>query len=392
MTTFLIVLGVIIGIIVILCTIIRAIVNNNPVDSITPYGTYGFRIGASQKTVISKIKRLKLASKEELEEFEDDVEFQREINGEKFGLTLYFECAEYQFGHIKNLCFVFKNNKLAQLTILFDKSPEEIPEFMEIVEYRVSKQLGKPSFKGENIVKWRNDISLYASLDEVEDTDKVLKLYIGLTNVYGKGSSMESEQEARHIHVKKLKNHLGITALVLAISYIIILWQHQWSFNLFFANSVVTVLSTLILLICIKKPSLTKAFLGLCIGAIIYSYGLTLLVKNTCHHVTIVNKDRSRTERFYLPINDYFGKNRLPVVGGHSYILNNTGKTLYLTKVTYGNYATEENNKSQLKNGEAVPRKNLGQIRWFYEQEEKKNIKKRTKQKTVTFISFRSIE
>lgn len=187
MKTFLIILGIIVGAIIIF-RLFRFLagnaVNNNPVDSITPYGTLGFKLGASLDVVVSKIKGQKLASKEELDEFEEDLKFQREIGGDKHGLPIYFTCAGNLFGHIKNMCFVFKNNKLAQISVLFDKHPEEIPSFMDVVEYRVSQRLGKPSFKGQNIVKWGDDISIYASLDAKEDKDKVMNLYIGLTNLF----------------------------------------------------------------------------------------------------------------------------------------------------------------------------------------------------------------
>jgi hypothetical protein len=55
---------------------------------------------------------------------------------------------------------------------------------MDVVEYRVSQRLGKPSFKGQNIVNWGDDISIYASLDAKEDKNKVMNLYIGLTNLF----------------------------------------------------------------------------------------------------------------------------------------------------------------------------------------------------------------
>lgn len=187
MKTFLIILGIIVGVII-LFRLLRFLagnaVNNNPIDSITPYGTLGFKLGAPLDEVVSKIISQKLASKEELDKFEKDLKYHREIGGDKYGLSLYFSCAENLFGHIKNLCFVFKNNKLAKISVLFDKRPEEIPSFMDVVEYRVSQRLGKPSFKGQNIVKWGDDISIYASLDAKEDKNKVMNLYIGLTNLF----------------------------------------------------------------------------------------------------------------------------------------------------------------------------------------------------------------
>lgn len=202
--------------------------------------------------------------------------------------------------------------------------------------------------------------------------------------------NINHEIEEKHISKRKLKIYLVIATAILIIAFVFILWINKWAFNLIFAISAITIISTLILLICLKKPSFSIAFLGLFIGAIIYCYALGFLVKDTCPYVTIINKDCSRTERFYLPVNDRLGNNQLYITGGCSYILNNTGKTVYLTKISYGNNKQERNNVSQIKNGDALSRSDIESIRWFSKPREKIFVSKGTEGKIVTYIDFQS--
>ena len=167
MKVFLIILGVLFSLWLIFRIFLKFSINtSNPIDGITNDGTMGFRIGDSKSFTLSRIKHLKMASKEEWEEYND------RIYGDSFSTS------ENLFGHIKNVSFDFSQDKLSKISVWFDKQPNEIPEFFEIVEYRISQKLGKPTYKGKGISKWRNQISLFYDVTASKEEDKVLFLFI----------------------------------------------------------------------------------------------------------------------------------------------------------------------------------------------------------------------
>ena len=165
MKTFLIVIAVIAFVLWAVSKVFKKnlMSNMNPVDSITQNGTMGFQIGDSKAQTLSRIKHLKLATKEEWDNYE------KRIYGDSFTTSTDI------FGHIKDVSFDFSNDKLQKITVWFDKQPNEIPDFFNTVEWRIAQVIGQPTYKGKGISKWRNNISLFYDIDSPED---MMELYL----------------------------------------------------------------------------------------------------------------------------------------------------------------------------------------------------------------------
>lgn len=145
----------------------RAQATMNPIDSIVQNGTMGFLIGDSKAFTLSRIKHLGMATNEDFDKYK---------MCSSFGYDK-IEVAHNIYNHIKEISFDFKNDKLQQISILFDKKPDEISEFFNIVKHRIEDfRLGEPTFEHDGIAKWNNKISLYY---DVQDTEhQMLFLFI----------------------------------------------------------------------------------------------------------------------------------------------------------------------------------------------------------------------
>ena len=128
----------------------QAKVTLNPVDSILPNGTMGFIIGDSKAFTLSRINHLVMATKEDMEEYNSPWNYDGRIT-----------VSRGMYNHISDVTFQFRNEKLSEITIQFDKQPDEIAEFWGIVMSRIANILGEPTFKHDGIAKWGNEISLF---------------------------------------------------------------------------------------------------------------------------------------------------------------------------------------------------------------------------------------
>lgn len=131
----------------------------NPIDSIVQNGTMGFLIGDSKAFTLSRIKHLGMATNEDFDEYK---------MCSSFGYDK-IEVAHDMYNHIKEISFDFKNDKLQQISILFDKKPDEISEFFNIVKHRIENfRLGEPTFEHDGIAKWNNKVSLFYDVQDQE--------------------------------------------------------------------------------------------------------------------------------------------------------------------------------------------------------------------------------
>jgi hypothetical protein len=91
-----------------------------------------------------------------------------------------------------------------------------------------------------------------------------------------------------------------------------------------------------------------------------------------------------------LPFNDRLGNNHILIYGNHEYLLNKTGRTLYLTTIAYGKNIQVRDNVSLINNEDACSMADIESIRWFKEPRETIRVPKGTEGKNVTYIDFQS--
>lgn len=154
---------IIIGIIILLLIIFfsylkyrtRNIINNsNPIDSITQKGTLGFYIGDSDSTVISRIKKLHLATEEDIIHFKQ----KKMLFGSNNGIYI----ARNMFNHIEHIMLWFEENKLKYITIYFIERDQEAKELINTIAHIFWKKFGActESYIGEDatVLVWFDGI------------------------------------------------------------------------------------------------------------------------------------------------------------------------------------------------------------------------------------------
>lgn len=144
--------------------------SSNPVDSIRISGTLGFKIGDSEKKVLSRVRKLELATEEDIEDYNSS----KEIFS---GLPIHhLSCAKNIFNHIDHIDFDLKHGKLAQITITFSEKGDFAKQLMPSIALRISKRVGRPSYVSDDIsvIKWFGE---YISLTNLEGHP--MHLFIG---------------------------------------------------------------------------------------------------------------------------------------------------------------------------------------------------------------------
>lgn len=143
---------------------------SNPIDSIRISGTLGLKIGHPEKKVLSKIKGLKLATEEDIEDYIS----QKEIFS---GLHVHhITCAKNIFNHIDDITLDIKYGRLAQITITFSEKGDNAKQLMPSIIYRISKRIGRPNYISNDmsIAKWFGG---YVTLSNL--TGYPMNLFIG---------------------------------------------------------------------------------------------------------------------------------------------------------------------------------------------------------------------
>lgn len=165
---------IIIGVIVVLfalCFFVKPVTkSSNPIDSIRISGTLGFKIGDSEKKVLSRIKSLDLATEEDIEDYISHKEIFSGLP------THHITCAKNIFNHIDDITLDLKYGKLAQITITFTEKGEFAKSLMPAIVLRISKRIGRPSYisNDTSICKWYGD---YVTLSNLEGYP--MRLFIG---------------------------------------------------------------------------------------------------------------------------------------------------------------------------------------------------------------------
>lgn len=188
----------------------------------------------------------------------------------------------------------------------------------------------------------------------------------------------------------KLKLILLLSGVIIAILSIILLCVNNWSFNVYVAIGFASFLTTILILLCAKDQSFSLAFCSLFFSCTVYVYAIGYFAKLSCANVISVKADKTRTERYYIPSSTTTGKNHIQLQRGHSYILNNSQKSLYLTKIAYGEEKSLDNNISIINNGEAKDVTNEKNIFWFVSPREKIKVIQGTKGEYVTYVNFQA--
>jgi len=76
--------------------------------------------------------------------------------------------------------------------------------------------------------------------------------------------------------------------------------------------------------------------------------------------------------------------------GGHNYIMNETGKTLYVTKIAYGNREQVTDIIPAIRNNEVGDIIDYESIRWFVNPMDKIRVAKGTESLTITYVDFQT--
>lgn len=145
---------IIIGVIVVLfalCFFVKPVTkSSNPIDSIRISGTLGFKIGDSEKKVLSRIKSLELATEEDIKDYISHKEIFSGLP------THHITCARNIFNHVDNITLSLKYGKLTQIAIEFSEKGEFAKSLMPAIAWRITQRIGKPSYISDDtsICQW----------------------------------------------------------------------------------------------------------------------------------------------------------------------------------------------------------------------------------------------
>lgn len=112
---------------------------SEPIDSIRLDGTLGFHLGDSESLVLSRIKHLKLATEENLNEYLQG----KNLMGD-FSHSIKFAYNTYNL--IDYISFEFYNGALNDIYIKFIEKDNEVKELIDVLAFILNKKLGKCSF------------------------------------------------------------------------------------------------------------------------------------------------------------------------------------------------------------------------------------------------------
>lgn len=112
---------------------------SEPIGSIRLDGTLGFHLGDSESLVLSRIKHLKLATEENLNEYLQG----KNLMGD-FSHSIKF--AYNTYNHIDYISFEFYNGALNDIYIKFIEKENEVKELIDVLVFILNEKLGKWSF------------------------------------------------------------------------------------------------------------------------------------------------------------------------------------------------------------------------------------------------------
>lgn len=193
----------------------------------------------------------------------------------------------------------------------------------------------------------------------------------------------------------KLKKYLIFALLAIVVLAVIILFANSGSFNMYWAIAWFTVVTTLIYCICKNSIYFWNVAGVAIISGVVYVYAIGWLMIYTCPKVTFVKRDKERVERFYLPTSRTLGHNMISLKGDKSYIMNQTGETLYFSRIAYGDKTPVNKRLIELKNNNVICTKSLGEdyyLWWFMDPRDKIRVSKDVKGKYVVYIDFQPYE
>ena len=147
--------------------------NSNPIDSISYSGMLGFKIGDKMNFVLSRAKHLRLLTSKEFDKIIEDRDIMRDVMGMHSG----FSVAKNRFNNVDELYFGTNDGKIVtSMLIEIDWSSVGLEDMKDILEMRLSRNLGNPISRGRGGVAWRKQAQIVALCVEQD------KLFISIND------------------------------------------------------------------------------------------------------------------------------------------------------------------------------------------------------------------